>query len=144
MPTFLTAQTTQETGTHSALKKQALDSWSLTQKGGTMNRILVKTLSLLLFAGVGVMTVAGETAVAFQPTAIRVDLRIEVEPSMFQGTVEVIDLSDSSMLIRTDYGRMLRLFSMTCQGLRGLNEGDRVLLEPDPEGTLTVTTMDRT
>lgn len=90
------------------------------------------------------MTVVGETATASQPTAIRVDLRLEIEPSMFQGTVEAIDLSDSSMLIRTDYGRMLRLFSMNCQGLRGLNEGDRVRLEPDPEGALTVTTMDRT
>ncbi len=109
-----------------------------------MNRILSSTLSLLLLAGVGVLTVVGETAGASQTTAIRVGLQIEVEPSMFQGTVEAIDLSDSSMLIRTDYGRMLRLFSMTCQGLRGLNEGDRVRLEPDPEGTLTVTTMDRT
>lgn len=109
-----------------------------------MNRILLGTLSLLLLAGVGVLTVGGERAAASQPTAIRVDLQLEVEPAMFQGTVEAIDLSDSSMLIRTDYGRMLRLFSMTCQGLRGLNEGDRMLLEPDPEGTLTVTTMDRT
>ncbi|TAJ31636.1 MAG: hypothetical protein EPO64_02265 [Nitrospirae bacterium] len=109
-----------------------------------MNRILLKTLSLLLLAGAGVLTVDGETAVASQPTAIRVGLQLEVEPSMFQGTVEAIDLSDSSMLISTDYGRMLRLFSMNCQGLHGLNEGDRVLLEPDPEGTLTVTTMDRT
>lgn len=109
-----------------------------------MNRILLGTLSLLLLAGVGVLTVAGETAIAAQTTAVRVGLQLEVEPAMFQGTVEAIDLSDSSMLIRTDYGRMLRLFSMTCQGLHGLNEGDRVLLEPDPEGTLTVTTMDHT
>jgi hypothetical protein len=109
-----------------------------------MNRILLNTLSLLLLAGVALLTVDGERAAASQPTAIRVDLQLEVEPAMFQGTVEAIDLSDSSMLIRTDYGRMLRLFSLTCQGLRGLNEGDRVRLEPDPEGTLTVTTMDRT
>lgn len=109
-----------------------------------MNRILLSTLLILLLAGAGLLTVDDEKAVASQPTVIRVGLQIEVEPTMFQGTVEAIDLSDSSMLIRTDYGRMLRLFSLTCQGLHGLNEGDRVLLEPDPEETLTVTTMDRT
>lgn len=78
------------------------------------------------------------------PSVVRVDLKLEVEPAMFQGTVAAIDPSDSSLTIRTDYGRVLRLFSMHCQDLSGLREGDRVLIEPDPEGPLTVTTMDRT
>lgn len=78
------------------------------------------------------------------PPVVQVDLKLDVEPAMFQGTVAAIDPSDSSLTIRTDYGLVLRLFSMHCQDVSSLRAGDRVLIEPDPEGPLTVTTRDRT
>jgi hypothetical protein len=70
-----------------------------------------------------------------------VNLQAEIEPSMFQGTVEGIDPSKLSVTITTDFGRTLVLFSLDCRTVRGLSEGDRVFLQPDQEGVLTVSPL---
>jgi len=72
-----------------------------------------------------------------------VNLKAEIEPSMFQGTIDVIDPSELSVTITTDFGRTLVLFSLDCRTVRGLQEGDRVSLRPDQEGTLTVSPLDQ-
>jgi hypothetical protein len=75
--------------------------------------------------------------------AYPVNLQAEIEPSMFQGTVEVVEPSELSVTITTDFGRTLVLFTLDCGTVRGLREGDRVLLRPDQEGTLTVSPLDQ-
>jgi len=62
---------------------------------------------------------------------------------MFQGTVQSINAADSSVTIRTDFGRTVVLSSQDCRMADGLRSGDRVRLEPDATGLVTVTPMDR-
>lgn len=97
-------------------------------------------LSLLLM----VMALGGMPgALAEMPLVQPVNLRAEIEPSMFQGTVQSINATDSSVTIRTDFGRTVVLFSQDCRMADGLRSGDRVRLEPDATGLVTVTPMDR-
>lgn len=70
-----------------------------------------------------------------------VNLQAEIEPSMFHGTIEGIDPSELSVTITTDFGRTLVLFSLDCRTVQGLREGDRVLLQPDQDGVLTVSPL---
>ncbi len=78
------------------------------------------------------------------PWAHRVDLRPEVEPTMFQGTIEGVNPSEGSVTVRTDYGLTMILFSSNCEAITMLRTGDRVLLEADAQSTLTVTTIGET
>lgn len=90
------------------------------------------------------MPVAGEDMPA--PAAARVlqiNLQADLDATMFQGTVQAVNAYDSSLVIRTDFGRTVVLFAEDCYMAAGLKAGDRVRLEPNAAGSLTVTPLDR-
>jgi hypothetical protein len=75
--------------------------------------------------------------------ALAISLQADLDASMFQGTVQAVNAFDSSLVIRTDFGRTVVLFAQDCYMAAGLKAGDRVRLEPDAAGSLTVTPLDR-
>lgn len=99
-----------------------------------MSRLLVSTTAWIL---------AGWVAVPlWSPPQARGDLRVEIEPSMFRGTVEAIDLQASSVTIKTDFGRMLSLIVRDCAMIGELKQGDRVMLEEE-QTTITIKKLDQ-
>lgn len=125
-----------------------------------MRPFSVATVSLMLLLG---LLIVGRHEVSFgpawslrptatQPTDVtiqkhpllyRVDLRPEAESSMFQGTIEAVDLSRGSVIVKTDHGRTLILLSYNCQEVTALRKGDRVLLEADVRDVLMVTPIEK-
>ena len=78
----------------------------------------------------------------WNPPPAQADLRVEIEPSMFRGTVESINLQDSRVTIKTDFGRLLSLTVQDCAMLGELKEGDRVMLEEE-QSQITITKLDQ-
>lgn len=72
------------------------------------------------------------------PAVHPVDLKPEIQGTMFQGTIEAIDRASLSLVIKTDFGRRLSLLLHDPKAISGLHEGDRVRLEADGQGVLTV------
>lgn len=100
-----------------------------------MNRPVAIALSAWSF--VGCVMVAAWLA----PQA-RADLRVEIEPSMFRGTVEAVDLPESTVTIKTDFGRMLSLTVKDCEMIGALKQGDRVMLEEE-QSQITIKKLDQ-
>ena len=67
-----------------------------------------------------------------------VDLKPEIQGTMFQGTIEAIDRAGLSLTVKTDFGRVLSLLLPNPKALRELHKGDRVRLEADGQGLLSV------
>lgn len=72
-----------------------------------------------------------------------VDLRVEMEPAMFRGTVEAVDLHNFSVTIRTDFGHLLSLTDTDCGMISGLRQGDRVSLELDAQQQVTLKRLEQ-
>lgn len=85
---------------------------------------------LLIFVAVWILAGWAVIAVWDLPEA-QADLQVEIEPSMFRGTVESINLEHSSVTIKTDFGRLLSLTVKDCAMIGELKEGDRVMLEEE-------------
>lgn len=69
-------------------------------------------------------------------------VRLEIQAEMLQGTIEIVDQDDLSVVVRTDTGRLLLLSIPDCEVIGDLRRGDRVRLETDRQGFLTVTKVD--
>ena len=67
-----------------------------------------------------------------------VDLKPEIQGTMFQGTIEAVDRAGLSLIVKTDFGRVLSLLLPNPKALSGLHKGDRVRLEADGQGLLSV------
>lgn len=70
------------------------------------------------------------------------DLQVEIEPSMFRGTVESVNLEGTSVTIKTDFGRLLSLTVEDCAMIAELKEGDRVMLE-EAQSQITIKKLDQ-
>jgi hypothetical protein len=81
-----------------------------------------------------------QSAWASEPgnTIYLADLKPEIQATMFQGTIEAVDPEKLSLTIKTDFGRVLSLSLHDAAAMRGLHRGDRVWLEADGQGLLTV------
>lgn len=66
------------------------------------------------------------------------DLKPEIQAAMFQGTVEAVDREGLNLTIRTDFGRVVSLSLRDPAVMSGLHKGDRVWLDADGQGLLTV------
>jgi hypothetical protein len=83
-------------------------------------------------------------AVAPSPAIVRlVDLKVEMEPAMFRGTVEAVDLHNFSVTIRTDFGHLLSLTDTDCGMVGGLRQGDRVALQLDAQEQITIKRLEQ-
>jgi hypothetical protein len=121
-----------------------LSAWPLFERTIAMARTFMATVMRSLHVHLGLLTVLAfclaQPVMASEPggTLHRTDLKPEIQATMFQGTIEAVDRHGLSLTIKTDFGRVLSLSLPDSAAISQLHKGDRVWLEADGQGLLTI------